>query len=138
MIDKLLLFIPLTLLSTWPLRGQEPTDNPQQALIARAASLELDTEYVPPPGDPQSHHASGFAKILGSAVFVTGLDPKFAAENIGFFTCPYEERADVDVASRSRAWTGACYVTQRSHTDSQVPRGSGLRDLAAGRRRTVL
>jgi hypothetical protein len=31
-------------------------------LTARADSLELDTEYVLPPGDPLSHHASGFAK----------------------------------------------------------------------------
>jgi hypothetical protein len=26
-------------------------------LIARAKSLELDTPYVPPPGDPLAHHA---------------------------------------------------------------------------------
>lgn len=62
-------------------------------LIARADSFELDTKYVPPPGDPLSHHASGFAKILCSAVFITGLDFDFAAENIGYFTAPYEERA---------------------------------------------
>src|SRR5262245_58644319 len=35
----------------------------QEALIARAKSLELDTPYVPPPGDALEHHASGFAKI---------------------------------------------------------------------------
>lgn len=63
------------------------------ALIARAESFELDTEYTPPPGDALSHHASGFAKILCSAVFITGLDVDFAAENIGYFTAPYEERA---------------------------------------------
>ena len=28
-----------------------------------------------------------------SAVFVTGLDPAFAAENVGYFTAPYAERA---------------------------------------------
>jgi hypothetical protein len=27
-----------------------------------------------------------------SAVFVTGLDPDFAAENVGYFTAPYEVR----------------------------------------------
>jgi CubicO group peptidase (beta-lactamase class C family) len=64
-----------------------------EALIARAKSLELDTPYVPPPGDPLQHHASGFAKIMCSAVFITGLDPDFAAENVGYFTSPYEERA---------------------------------------------
>jgi len=67
--------------------------SPDAELIARADSFELDTKYTPPPGDPLSHHASGFAKILCSAVFITGLDFDFAAENIGYFTAPYEERA---------------------------------------------
>ena len=65
----------------------------RQALIARAKSLELNTTYVPPPGDPLEHHASGYAKIMCSAVFVTGLDPAFAAENVGYFTAPYRERS---------------------------------------------
>src|SRR5436309_11098061 len=64
----------------------------QGALIARATSLELDTPYVPPPGDALEHHAAGFAKIMCSGVFVTGLDPDFAAENVGYFTAPYEVR----------------------------------------------
>jgi CubicO group peptidase (beta-lactamase class C family) len=61
----------------------------QGALIARAKSLELDTPYVPPPGDALEHHAAGFAKIMCSGVFVTGLDPDFAAENVG--TAPIPE-----------------------------------------------
>src|SRR5437879_3151615 len=64
-----------------------------KALIDRAKSFELDTPYVPPPGDPLEHHTSGFAKIMCSAVFITGLDPEFAAENVGYFTSPYAERA---------------------------------------------
>jgi hypothetical protein len=64
----------------------------QAALIARAKSFELDTPYVPPPGNALEHHASGFAKIMCSAVFVTGLDPDFATENVGYFTAPYEVR----------------------------------------------
>src|SRR5437588_9406212 len=71
--------------------SQKPS-SPREALIARAKSLELDTPYVPPPGDPLSHHAAGFAKVMCSAVFITGLDPDFATENIGYFTAPYEER----------------------------------------------
>jgi len=50
---------------------------------------------VPPPGDVQAHHAAGYAKVMCSAVFITGLDPDFARENVGFFTAPYEERAKV-------------------------------------------
>jgi len=65
------------------------------ALIARAKSFELNTPYVPPPGDPAAHNASGFAKIMCSAVFITGLDPDFAAENVGYFTSPYAERKNV-------------------------------------------
>src|SRR3984893_5707299 len=65
------------------------------ALIARAKSFELDTPCVPPPGDALEHHTSGFAKIMCSAVFITGRDPDFAAENVGYFTSPYAERAKV-------------------------------------------
>jgi len=72
--------------------AQSPT-SPREALIARAKSLELNTPYVAPPGDALHHHASGFTKIMCSAVFITGLDPEFAAENVGYFTSPYAERA---------------------------------------------
>jgi CubicO group peptidase (beta-lactamase class C family) len=74
--------------------SQEPLPI-NEALIARAKSLELDTPYAPPPGDVLEHHTSGFAKIMCSAVFITGLDPEFAAENVGYFTSPYAERAKV-------------------------------------------
>jgi CubicO group peptidase (beta-lactamase class C family) len=69
--------------------------SPAEALIARAKSFELDTPYVPPPGDPLEHHTAGFAKIMCSAVYMTGLSPEFAAENVGYFTSPYGERAKV-------------------------------------------
>lgn len=74
-------------------------------MLARAADAELDTDYVAPPGDPLSHHIAGFAKTLCSAIFVTGLDPNFAAENVGFFSAPYEYRRyvtnrDVDLDQR--------------------------------------
>jgi CubicO group peptidase (beta-lactamase class C family) len=61
-------------------------------VIDRAKSLELDTPYVPPPGDPLAHHAAGYAKVMCSAVYISGLSPEFAAENVGFFTAPYEVR----------------------------------------------
>src|SRR6266404_7062456 len=67
----------------------------REALIARAKLLEINTPYVPPPGDALEHHTSGFAKIMCSAVFITGLAPDFAAENVGYFTSPYAERAKV-------------------------------------------
>jgi len=75
-------------------RGDEG-DPALERLLARADSLELDTEYEPPPGDPLHHHTAGFAKILCSNVFISGLDPAFAAENVGFFSAPYEHRHHV-------------------------------------------
>jgi len=77
--------------------------SPRDALGARARSLELDTAYVPPPGDALEHHAAGFAKVMCSAVFITGLDPGFAAENVGFFTGPYAQRARVGKPAIDRA-----------------------------------
>lgn len=77
-----------------PLDGQSA----DRAMLARAKKLELPTPYVPPPGDPLSHHASGYAKVLCSAVFITGLDPADAAENVGYFTAPYAERARLKYA----------------------------------------
>jgi CubicO group peptidase (beta-lactamase class C family) len=74
------------------LSAPDPPPSPA-ALISRAKPLELDTPYVAPPGDPLSHHAAGFAKVMCSAVFITGFDPDFAAENVGYFTAPYEMRA---------------------------------------------
>ena len=74
------------------LSDSDPAPSPA-AMIARAKALELDTPYVAPPGDPLVHHAAGFAKVMCSAVFITGLDPEFAAENVGYFTAPYEVRA---------------------------------------------
>ncbi len=67
--------------------------DPSDAALARDRKMELPTPYVPPPGDPLQHHAAGFAQIMCSAVFITGLEPDFAAENVGYFTAPYAERA---------------------------------------------
>lgn len=64
----------------------------RRAVIARGKSLELPTTYVPPPGEKIEHYASGYAKIMCTAVFVTHLDPAFAMENVGYFTAPYENR----------------------------------------------
>ena len=72
-----------------------PAAGQTQPLPARAAQFELDTEYAAPSGDPLLHHTAGFAKTLCSAVFITGLDPDFAAANIGFFTGPYRHRRHV-------------------------------------------
>lgn len=97
-ITTTLLSISLSLMSVL---AQSQSDA-LKALIARAKALEIDTPYVPPPGDALEHYASGYAKIMCSAVFVTGLDPAFAAENVGYFTAPYAERARLGTPSIDR------------------------------------
>ena len=56
-------------------------------VIERARSLELDTPYVRPPGDPLAHHAAGYAKVMCSAVFISGCAPVTHQKQICFF-CP--------------------------------------------------
>jgi CubicO group peptidase (beta-lactamase class C family) len=75
----------------------------RDALIARAKSFEIKTPYVPPPGDALEHHAAGFAKTMCSAVFITGLELDYAAENVGYFTAPYEQRVKMGKPALDRA-----------------------------------
>ena len=82
------------LMATGPAADSAAQDG-REAMLARAAAAELDTEYEAPPGEALWHHTAGFAKTLCSAVFVTGLDPAFAAENVGFFSGPYQYRSQV-------------------------------------------
>ncbi len=97
-----LLAVTLMVVGT-PALTQEPGSR-HDTLIGRAKSLELNTPYVAPPGDPLEHGAAGFAQIMCSAVFVTGLQADFAAENVGYFTAPYAERAKMGkpVVDRAR------------------------------------
>src|SRR5437016_11964428 len=105
-----LLLVPVVMaLAVGTAASQDPLPT-NEALIARGKSFELDTPYVPPPGDPLEHHTAGFAKIMCSAVFITGLDPDFAAENVGYFTSPYAERAKVGKPVIDRA-AQAVHVT---------------------------
>ncbi|MGH9349914.1 MAG: serine hydrolase domain-containing protein [Vicinamibacterales bacterium] len=103
MLRLLLSALPLFLAVAFAVAQESST---RMELIARARAFELDTPYVPPPGAALEHHAAGFAKVMCSAVFITGLDPDFAAENVGYFTAPYDQRAKmgkpvIDRASRS-------------------------------------
>jgi hypothetical protein len=54
------LLVTILVALTGTAAAAQPT---KDALIARAKSFELDTPYVPPPGDPLTHHAAGFAKV---------------------------------------------------------------------------
>ena len=69
--------------------------DPLAAVIARGAELEIPGDWALPPGEPLVHATAGFAKILCSNVFLSGLDPAFAAANTGFFSAPAEFRGAV-------------------------------------------
>lgn len=71
------------------------SDGSTEQLNARAAYFSLGNEYVPPPGEALHHQTAGFAKILCSGVFITGLDPDDAAANVGGFISPFDERGHV-------------------------------------------
>jgi len=88
------LFVPLMLFQLFT-AAQANTNESRTQLLASAAALDLHTPYQAPPGDALSHHTAGFAKIMCSAVFITGLTPEFAAEHVGYFTAPYAERSKV-------------------------------------------
>ncbi len=75
--------------------AQVMTPEQRTRLLARGAKLQIKTTYKTPPGDALSLHTAGYAKIMCSAIFITGLTPEFAAENVGYFTSPYAERAKV-------------------------------------------
>jgi CubicO group peptidase (beta-lactamase class C family) len=88
-------FLTLLLLSNSFAFGQQMTEELRAKVIARAAQFEIKGERPIPPGDELSHNTAGYAKIMCSAIFITGLSPDFAAENVGYFTSPYSDRTKV-------------------------------------------
>ena len=87
--------LALFLLNGLTSSGQVMTPEERSKMLVRAANLELKTTPKASPGDALSHNTAGYAKIICSAVFITGLTPEFASENVGYFTAPYSERAKV-------------------------------------------
>ena len=106
----------------------------RQFMIERAKALELPTPYAPPPGDALEHHTAGFAQIMCSAVFITGLDPDFAAENVGYFISPYAERAKVGKPVIDRA-AKAVHITlpNGSRRTARHVGGQGCVTVPAGK-----
>ncbi|MGH6960699.1 MAG: serine hydrolase domain-containing protein, partial [Dongiaceae bacterium] len=60
-----------------------------------ATAQELPTTWEVPPGDRLEHETAGFAKILCSAIFITGRDFGTAADEDGFFVAPRASRSKV-------------------------------------------
>lgn len=81
--------------------GRTDAESGKQSAVA-----ELDTRWERPPGDPAEHAAAGFAKILCSAIFVTGRSEADATEEDGYFVSKPEERkliksTEVDARSQT-------------------------------------
>ena len=71
------------------------SDGTVDSINARADHFRFDNDYIPPPGEALHHYTAGFAKILCSAVFITGLNPSDAAANVGGFISPFDQRRHV-------------------------------------------
>ena len=108
----------------------DPAAAAREKLIARGKSLELPTKYEPVPGDALSHHTSGFAKTMCSAVFITGYDVEFAAEHVGYFTGALRRAQEGRQAGRRPGEEdGQRHPAQRRHPDRGLHRQPGLRHL---------
>lgn len=59
------------------------------------APVELPTSWEAPPGDRIEHQTAGFAKVLCSALFITGRDLASAAAEDGLFVAPLNDRQAV-------------------------------------------
>jgi hypothetical protein len=92
-ISQLATFVSILFVVSCASDSADDVGSSTQALIDRAAGFELDTDWETPPGDPMELAMAGFAKILCSAVFITGLDVAEGAENVGYFVSKLEERA---------------------------------------------
>jgi len=91
-----ILYVLVSLALNSALAADAPvSDGSPDSINARADYFRLDNDYIPPPGDALHHYTAGFAKILCSAVFVTGLDPQDAAANVGGFISPFDQRKHV-------------------------------------------
>lgn len=63
-------------------QAQQP-DSAREAMFARAKAVEISDAWTPPPGDPLAHFTIAYAKLMCSAVFVSGMDPDFARQTLG-------------------------------------------------------
>jgi CubicO group peptidase (beta-lactamase class C family) len=93
--SRLLIYFGMLFLHAVHLVSQPLSPDLKAKMLARADSFSLHPPFKAPPGDALSHNTSGYAKIMCSAIFITGLKADFAAENVGYFTAPYPERAKV-------------------------------------------
>src|SRR6266496_5718923 len=66
--------------------------------LCAAQQAPRSTSAFAPEGTPISLGLAGYAKVLCSAVFVSGREPAEAFKNSGFFLFPDDQRAGVTYA----------------------------------------
>ncbi|MFC3713331.1 serine hydrolase domain-containing protein [Sphingoaurantiacus capsulatus] len=93
----------------------------REAMLARARAAELPGTWTPAPGDPLSHFTAGYAKLMCSAVFISGMDPAFAQGTLG------DSNALAAVAHRMKAGEP---VIDRAKKEVRVTTKAGVTRIA--------
>jgi hypothetical protein len=72
----------------------------RESLLRRAKSVELNTAYVPPPGETLDHHAAALAEAVCSGVFVSGFSPEFLPHATSRIPAPGSVTRDLSPTQR--------------------------------------
>jgi len=97
--------------------AQAQSDAQRTAMLARAKVAEISDAWTPPPGDPLTHFTVAYAKLMCSAVFVSGFDPDFARQTLG------DSNALAAVAHRTKS---SIPVVDRKRREVRVTTKGGL------------
>ena len=93
------------LLSASQLEAQT-ADAKRDAMLARAKAAEISDAWMPAPGEPLGHFTVAYAKLMCSAVFVSGMDPDFARATLGdgnaLAAVAHRAKSSVPVVDRKR------------------------------------
>ena len=93
------------LLSASQLEAQT-ADAKRDAMLARAKVAEISDAWMPAPGEPLDHFTVAYAKLMCSAVFVSGMDPDFARATLGdgnaLAAVAHRAKSSVPVVDRKR------------------------------------
>ena len=101
--------------------AQSQTEAQRAAMFARAKAAEISDAWTPPPDDPLAHFTVAYAKLMCSAVFVSGMDPDFARQTMG------DGNALAAVAHRAKSGVP---VIDRERREVRVTTHGGLTRIA--------